>query len=319
MPSAAATSNDKGGAGKSGGAAPLHRSTTEEEETTALPAMPKRKRSKVSFSEEVISKDGNGNGNKILVEEEHGVFLSLLGQKRVVSSTESSDDEKGSVEVADRIATISFGDDDDLLKQKLAYSEKQDGNIIQSTKSAASTETKQGNLRTEYDNLVVKIGLLKIGHRYRMIVPIPKHWEQGVGHDREQQEEKHTHHSDEVKIIEDSLDDDLRSEIETEYSNSADDGSSSTPSTALCHHYLNITLSAKRRGPYRGRIVLELTRHPIDTSSSETKQKCIMSVQVDATIMGQDMGTPKLRNGVTCLGKIVGYDSDDETEWQGFD
>jgi hypothetical protein len=44
-----------------------------------------------------------------------------------------------------------------------------------------------------------------------------------------------------------------------------------------------------------------------------------MSVQVDATIMGKDMGTPKLRNGVVCLGKIVGYDSDDETEWQGFD
>ena len=318
MPLAATTSNDRG-AGKSGGAAPLHRKTEEEEGMTAASAMPKRKRSKVSFSEEVISKDGDGN--KILVEEEHGVFLSMLGQKRVVSGTESSDDERSSVEVAERISTISFGDDDDLLKQKLAYSEKEDGNIIQSTKSASTTETKQGNLRVvvEYDNLVVKIGLLKIGHRYRMIVPIPKHWEQGGGRDNEQQEEKDTQRKDEVKIIEDSFDDDLRGEIETgEHSNSADDSSSGTPSKAY-HHYLNITLSAKRRGPYRGRIVLELTRNPFDTSSSETTQKCIMSVQVDATIMGQDMGTPKLRNGVTCLGKIVGYDSDDETEWQGFD
>ena len=41
--------------------------------------------------------------------------------------------------------------------------------------------------------------------------------------------------------------------------------------------------------------------------------------QVDATIMGKDMGTPKLRNGVVCLGKLAGYDSDDETEWHGFD
>ena len=56
-----------------------------------------------------------------------------------------------------------------------------------------------------------------------------------------------------------------------------------------------------------------------DGSGSVVTGKCLMSVQVDATIMGKDMGTPKLRNGVVCLGKLVGYDSDDETEWQGFD
>lgn len=55
------------------------------------------------------------------------------------------------------------------------------------------------------------------------------------------------------------------------------------------------------------------------SGSSFVTGKCLMSVQVDATIMGKDMGTPKLRNGVVCLGKLVGYDSDDETEWQGFD
>ena len=47
--------------------------------------------------------------------------------------------------------------------------------------------------------------------------------------------------------------------------------------------------------------------------------RCLMSMQVEATIMGKDTGTPKLRNGVICLGKLVGYDNDDETEWQGFD
>jgi len=71
---------------------------------------------------------------------------------------------------------------------------------------------------------------------------------------------------------------------------------------------------------------LELTTQPSqnvsaisEKESTQHTKKCIMSVQVDATIMGKDMGTPKLRNGVICLGKIVGYDSDDETEWQGFD
>mmetsp|Transcript_15737 Transcript_15737/g.23745 ORF Transcript_15737/g.23745 Transcript_15737/m.23745 type:complete len:293 (-) Transcript_15737:243-1121(-) len=276
----------------------------------------KKRRSKVSFSEEVISKDKFGDGNKVLVKEEPGVFLSLLGQKRVVKTNEN--EINGAV--VDRVATISFGgvdddDNDDLLKQKLAYSEKQDGNIIMQS----PTEIRAGSISdgVEYDNLIVKIGLLKIGHRYRMIVPIPNRWGQDVNEDNEQQQEKHTHNNDEVKIIEDSFDDDLRGEIETEYTNSTNDTASSTPS-ASCHHYLNITLSAKRRGPYRGRFVLELTRYPHATSS-ESPQKCIMSVQVDATIMGKDMGTPKLRNGVICLGKIVGYDSDDETEWQGFD
>mmetsp|Transcript_22695 Transcript_22695/g.33741 ORF Transcript_22695/g.33741 Transcript_22695/m.33741 type:complete len:293 (+) Transcript_22695:74-952(+) len=275
-----------------------------------------KRRSKVSFSEEVISKDKIGDGNKVLVEEEPGVFLSLLGQKRVVKTNEN--EINGAV--VDRVATISFGgvdddDNDDLLKQKLAYSEKQDGNIImQSPTESRAGSTSDG---VEYDNLIVKIGLLKIGHRYRMIVPIPNRWGQDVNEDNEQHGEKHTHNNDEVKIIEDSFDDDLRGEIETEHTNTTNDAASSTTSAA-CHHYLNITLSAKRRGPYRGRFVLELTRYPLATSS-ETPQKCIMSVQVDATIMGKDMGTPKLRNGVICLGKIVGYDSDDETEWQGFD
>jgi hypothetical protein len=104
---------------------------------------------------------------------------------------------------------------------------------------------------------------------------------------------------------------------------------------------VRISLSAKRRGPYRGRFLLELTRRrrrrdPLlgrrqttsgddddarsdGSGSSVVTGKCLMSVQVDATIMGKDMGTPKLRNGVVCLGKLVGYDSDDETEWQGFD
>jgi len=282
----------------------------------------KKRRSKVSFSEEVLSKDKIGDGNKVYVEEEHGVFLSLLGQKKIVTNNNQIHDDEIDGSVAARVATISFGGDannDDLLKRKLAYSEKQDGIIIQSAKSAP-TETKAGNIsdRVEYDNLVVKIGLLKIGHRYRMIVPIPNHWGKEGGNDNEQHEEKHTQNNTEVKIIEDSLDDDLRGETETEYSNSDNESSSDNPSTA-CHHYLSITLSAKRRGPYRGRFVLELTRYSLVASSSETPQKCIMSVQVDATIMGKDMGTPKLRNGVICMGKIVGYDSDDETEWQGFD
>jgi hypothetical protein len=249
------------------------------------------------------------------VKEEPGVFLSLLGQRRVIGNNTKQRVDEEIIDIsAEAISKVSFGGDhhdtgtseDELLQQKLTYSEKEDGIIIQSPKKTDSSSD------IEYDNLVVKVGLLKIGHRYQMSVPIPNL----------------DYNNNGVSIIEDSLDDDLRGEIETEYVKSHDDdhSSSSSPTTTLCQHYLSITLSAKRRGQYRGRFVLELTTQPSQNASATREKestqhtkKCIMSVQVDATIMGKDMGTPKLRNGVVCLGKIVGYDSDDETEWQGFD
>ena len=286
--------------------------------TTTSSSSKQKQRSKgVSFSDDVLCKDKIGDGNKVSVKEEPGVFLSLLGQRRVIGNdTDKQSVDEETIDIsAEGISKVSFGgdnsdaatSDDGLLQQKLAYSEKEDGIIIP---SKHTTETKTGSSSSssssdiEYDNLVVKVGLLKIGHRYQMSVPIPQLDD----------------NNNSVSIVEDSLDDDLRGEIETDYVKSDDDdhsSSSSPSSTITCQHYLSITLSAKRRGPYRGRFVLELTTQ--EKESTQQIKKCIMSVQVDATIMGKDMGTPKLRNGVICLGKIVGYDSDDETEWQGFD
>ena len=206
-----------------------------------------------------------------------------------------------------------------------------------------------------YDNLVVQMGLIKCGHRYRSVVPVPDHWKQ-EGHKaaiphKEAADQINTQSCEsydmDVRITEDSLDDDLRGEVQTEYA----DASESTE-LPLRQHHVSITLSARRRGPYRGRFVLELTRRQggkiksqstslsgsaqemgeiresrpdsnttasLASKAAPIPQKCLMSLQVDATIMGKDMGTPKLRNGVVCLGKMVGYDSDEETEWQGFD
>jgi hypothetical protein len=45
----------------------------------------------------------------------------------------------------------------------------------------------------------------------------------------------------------------------------------------------------------------------------------VVWVQMEAMMMGKDQGTPQLKEYIQCLGKLVGYDSDDETEWQGFD
>jgi len=49
------------------------------------------------------------------------------------------------------------------------------------------------------------------------------------------------------------------------------------------------------------------------------KGRYLVSVQVEATLMGKGKGTPQLKGDVRSLGKIVRYDSDDDTEWEGFD
>lgn len=246
-----------------------------------------------------------------------------------------------------------------------------------------------GDASIDYDNLVVKMGLLKCGHRYRVVVEIPDYWKRkdddanstvvnnkaqdhgdasanALEADLQKQEQKvkremETLHLDEqevvssshtmnVRIVEDSLDGDLQGEIQEDLVEEEGESGAADSNNNNNAHHVCITLSARRRGPYRGRFVIELTRveskgqstttdskqdvlscsnslsnptKAIDkkasSSSKKMASKCLMSLQVDATIMGKDMGTPKLRNGVHCLGKMVGYDSDDETEWQGFD
>ncbi|KAL7527807.1 hypothetical protein ACHAXR_002139 [Thalassiosira sp. AJA248-18] len=371
-----------------------------------------RKRAKVSFSQEVISKDNSGDGNKVDIKEEHGVFLGPLLGRMVLSS--ASQDTEGTAannnmkEDASSSASsfsgpmISFANESHT-NEKISYSESPHG-ILKSPYNSGSRDNEHplgGDSNVEYDNLVVRMGLLKCGHRYRVVVPVPDHWKQKHNKDdatastadaaavadspskkeegAEEQEvfqnnnmqqssfqREHELYDMDVRIVEDSLDGDLRGEIQTDHVLTSSDyeSSSSSPSAtdtsssySRQEHYVCITLSGRRRGPYRGRFVLELTRRrrpggvmesqqtttvssppptavtesnsnnqgeissaTTTTSTETTRNKtCLMSLQVDATIMGKDMGTPKLRNGVTCMGKMVGYDSDEETEWQGFD
>jgi len=92
---------------------------------------------------------------------------------------------------------------------------------------------------------------------------------------------------------------------------------------------LQIHLAARRPGPYRGRFVLEWANQghfvKIDENlksrqSSSSEQKALYtSVQIDAMLMDKDKGTPCLKSNIRCAGKLVGYDSDEDTDWQGFD
>ena len=292
-----------------------------------------RERPKVSFSEEVIAKDNSGDGSKVVIKEEQGVFLGPLLGRMVVSESTA----KGATSPA-----ISFANYDNHTSEEISYSE-----------SGVLKRGSQGGRNVEYDNLVVRMGLLKCGHRYQVVIPIPDYWKEKDSSTTNKeypgqaaQKMKPQTYGMNVRVAEDSLDDDLRGEVQrTEYATNDSDESASCKTVTLHQYHVCITLSARRRGPYRGRIVLELSRQGHDettaaksvTSSSgsaldqeagdgntsnnaeePSTNKCLMSIQVDATIMGNDMGTPKLRNGVSCLGKMVGYDSDEETEWNGW-
>lgn len=335
-----------------------------------------RKRAKVSFSEEAISKDNSGgNGSKVVIKEEHGVFLGPLLGRMVVSSSNQNDgvddgtnnnnkNPKDTASSSEGGPIISFGGpttisfaNDSHTNEKISYSESSHGILKRSTDYTAHTSLGDSS-NVEYDNLVVKMGLLKIGHRYRVVVPVPDYWKQKGGATifTTSPTKEDAFYAMHVRIAEESLDGDLRGEVQTESMNDDDDG------VADSQHHICITLSARRRGPYRGRFVVELmtrcrqdlnelqstsslsefvqksgqatTQFKSDSTSSvgevisnnesrvnspTSNKTCLMSLQVDATIMGKDMGTPNLRNGVGCLGKMVGYDSDEETEWQGFD
>lgn len=149
------------------------------------------------------------------------------------------------------------------------------------------SESRRG---TDIEHLVVKMGILKWGYRYRVSVPI-------IAHLQHDDLEKRT---DQINLVDTTIvrmDDDLRGEIDI-------DGTQ-----------MNVSLSARQRGPYLGRLLIEQRQKKDNTSES----KKYRSIEIEASIMGKGMGTPQLRNGVVCLGKLVGYDSDDETEWQGFD
>jgi len=67
-------------------------------------------------------------------------------------------------------------------------------------------------------------------------------------------------------------------------------------------------------------VLLEHTSEREDGGVAKIKKmKHIVSVQINATQLGKDQGKPQLKSNVVKLGKLVGYDSDEETEWRGFD
>ena len=57
--------------------------------------------------------------------------------------------------------------------------------------------------------------------------------------------------------------------------------------------------------------------HTLDDVSIKT-EKILTPTEVDAVLMEKNKGTPQIRSDVVIMGKLVSYDSNEKTEWEGF-
>lgn len=140
------------------------------------------------------------------------------------------------------------------------------------------------------EELCVELGLLKQGRIYEALVPAPE-----VGADHAQ-----------VRLAAPPPDEDGR-----------DGGVAVAAAPGACEWgpagrpLLTVRVAAASEGPvqWSGSFTLE-------ARGEGPCRSLVMPVEVRATVMGRDRGTPQLRHGVHCVGKIVQYDSDTETQWQ---
>ena len=319
----------------------------------------------VSFSDAVLfshpDRAGAANGKAVLIQEEPDVFVNAFLGRMTLSAASASSSASSEAEVEGA----------DPAEPKQHITSKSDRVVVDATTPKdACHQTTVDDEDVDYENLVVRMGLVKCGYRYQSVLPLPDYFQRPKVQQPEHAPKTTTDDilsspasasmnpptrrstkTTTVRILEQSIDPDLRGDIggreneneegpqtknKQQHHDDDEDNQDSTPSSSS--YRLTITLGPTRRGPYRGRFALEWSQEEEEeevppsvaasvsssnnnwrrTRTRQQRHHCIMSVQVEATVMGPDMGTPKLRNGVRRLGKIVGYDSDDETTWHGF-
>lgn len=153
-----------------------------------------------------------------------------------------------------------------------------------------------GNIQSR--SLLINLGVLKCGFRFETVIPAF------------QAEATETERFDIVEIT-DSLDSDLKVEAV------ASDTRCDSPPLDVCGasasytRFLRIRLAARRPGRYQSVFSYVLLMG--------AGNRYVMSCTVQGTLLRKDQGKPQLKQNIVNLGKLVGYDSDEETDWQGFD
>jgi len=262
-----------------------------------------------------------------------GNILNADNSRSDARDSSSSSSEKGiSFAVEDTRSSHNRGNDDGTSSVST-----RNGNDGVSNATADGDE----DVPVQYDTLTINLGLLKCGYRYETVVPV--HAPVGVGDldsngSGEQEYEYGGGNGRLLTIakIGESMDTDLEAEATscpplhcgdgTESSFDTRPTSNSKSSSTQQHDnddHLRIRLAARRPGRYQSTFSVVLLEHTSEREDGGVakikKMKHIVSVQINATQLGKDQGKPQLKSNVVKLGKLVGYDSDEETEWRGFD
>ena len=276
-----------------------------------------RRAGHVSFSPSVIERPAT---SRVTVVEEHGVYIDALGRRRVAQSTtdgENGNNAGGGVIRDVPSCAIAAGKErvsrsanaaDSPFKHEKGHVGFVTENSITGEAELQSSDDVGGDDSVQYDSLTINLGLLKCGYRYQTAVPM--HGQDGKEPDSEMPQEHN------IVEIGESLDPDL--EVEAISNPFMGDISKEEDTNPSLNDHIQMRIAARRPGKYQASFSVIATIATTNNLGSVQKSKHIVSVRVNATLLGKDQGKPQLKANITKLGKLVGYDSDEETEWQGF-
>ena len=282
----------------------------------------------VSFAPSVLA--DRPSTSRVTVVEERGVYTDALGRRVAQSAVISGDDGSSRGIAGDHIPPCAVAAGKERISRSAAGKHEKGhvefavDNEAKSTKASDLSDASIGNReeQIQYDSLTTNLGLLKCGYRYQTTVPI--HAE----HDDGEHAEKEDVQCEIVEIGE-SLDPDLEVEAVPNACVGGAGGTSNAATdpniTGTCtRDQIQLRIAARRPGKYQSSfsIITEQTTTTMNGGGSNgtalQKQQHIVSVRVKATLLGKDQGKPQLKSNIIKLGKLVGYDSEEETEWQGF-
>ena len=287
---------------------------------------PRRTAGHVSFAPSVLA--DRPSTSRVTVVEEHGVYIDALG-RRVAQSALISENGGGSRGLAgddiphcavaagkERISRSAAAGKHAHEKGHVGFAVDDDAKSTNSKDPNSDATIGNGEGQIQYDSLIINLGLLKRGYRFQTTVPM--HAVQGGVDDCAEK----TGEDVQYDIIEigESIDPDLEVEALSNLCNE-DGANSATTATDVARDHIQIRIAARRPGKYQSSfsvITAQTSLSSCGNKETRQSQRHIISVRVKATLLGKDQGKPQLKANIIKLGKLVGYDSDDETEWQGF-
>ena len=291
---------------------------------------PRRTAGHVSFAPSVLA--DRPSTSRVTVVEEHGVYIDALG-RRVAQSALISENGGGSRGLAgddiphcavaagkERISRSAAAGKHAHEKGHVGFAVDKEANSSNSKDPISDASIGNGEGQIQYDSLTINLGLLKCGYRYQTTVPI-----HAVQNGDDELAEKGEGARYDIIEIGESLDPDLEVEAVSNAPFACDeDGVDDTTATnaETIRDQIQLRIAARRPGKYQSSfsVITAETSRLSSCGNEETRQsqRHIISVRVKATLLGKDQGKPQLKANIIKLGKLVGYDSDDETEWQGF-